>query len=100
MTPNKVIFRKYPDGDIIAILPEIHGTADPYTCTSYMHIGQHGSCDPGHVVNTTTPATDEEAKPLRKELAGIGYAPFVIYKRLQYHMHYARLRELNKGETI
>jgi len=70
---DKVVFRKFEDRNIIAIFPRIPGTSDPYTCESYMHIGQHGSCDPYYLVYITKLATPEEYAPLLEELRSIGY---------------------------
>lgn len=89
-----VIFRKFPDGDVIAIFPQIPGTMDASTCTSYMHIGQHGSCDPHHIIQTTVLATEEEYKPLYDELVSIAY-DLKVCKRYTYAMQQERFAELN-----
>src|SRR3990167_7742944 len=63
-----VIFRKWPKsegGDIIAIFPTEPGTNDPYTSSSYEHIGQHGSADPVGLVQRTKPATSAEYADLK-----------------------------------
>ena len=71
-TGTPVIFRRYPDGDIIAFLPTI--PADPQgNCLAYQHIGQHGAADPAHVIAHTRPATPDEYRDLMAELTGIGY---------------------------
>ena len=93
---TKVIYRKYPDGEVIAIFPEIPGTIEPHTCTSYMHLGQHAACDPTHVVSTTKPAREEDIADLRRELVRVGHAPMAEYKRLHHTMHEARRRELGR----
>lgn len=69
----KVIFRKFSDGDIIAIFPEEVGTNNPGTCMSYMHIGQHGSCDLIGMTLTNRLARPEEYKDLKAELESEGY---------------------------
>lgn len=68
-----VIFRKWRNGDIIALFPHHPGTNNPDTCLSYEHIGQHGSCSPLLCSAHTTPATSEEYAPLKEELETIGY---------------------------
>lgn len=68
-----VIFRKYRDGDIIALFPADPGTDDAYTCSSYMHTGGHGSADPMAVIRTTTIAMPNEYADLRKELESYPY---------------------------
>lgn len=67
---TKVIFRKLPDGEIIALFPELPGTNDPATCLSYMH-ARHGSASGLYVLGK--PAAPEESATLARELAGIGY---------------------------
>lgn len=79
MTP--VIFRKFNSGSVIAILPTILGTADYWTCASYMHIGQHSGCDPVGLIRMTKPATEMEYSDLLEELISIGYDDLKVYKR-------------------
>lgn len=69
---TKVLFRKFQEGDIIALFPQYPGTNDPRTCMSYMHIGQHGSADIS-LAHTLKRATEEEYQPLKKELESLGY---------------------------
>lgn len=71
---TKVIFRKYPNGDIIALLPELAGDNNwSDTCMSYMHVGQHGVANYSGVMKTTLPASTEEAEDLHKELTLLWY---------------------------
>lgn len=70
---TKTIFRRYPDGSIVALFPRDNGTNDARTCSSYMHVGQHGSAEPFHVMQTTKPATAAEYANLLAELQSIGY---------------------------
>lgn len=65
-----VVFRTFLDGnDVIAIFPEQKGNG--YNCGSYMHVGQHGECDPvgltSGIVPTTRPSTREEIAPRRSK---------------------------------
>lgn len=70
---TRVIFRKFPDGDIIALFPfEPHDYAG-YMCLSYMHIGQHGGADPFYLVDRTKLAIPQEYADLKSELESIGY---------------------------
>ncbi len=69
---TKVIFRKFKDGDIIAVFPE-SSHKPHYTTGCYMHIGQHGDCDYNHIVKTCKLATEAEYKDLFNELESIGY---------------------------
>lgn len=95
-----VIFRKYGPrrGDsVIALFPAELGTPDPYTCSSYVHVGQHGSADPNRVMRRTRPATPDEYRDLQAELEG---APFGyrlrIYGRLQRSFQKARFEQLSR----
>lgn len=66
---TKVVFRKFKDGKIIALFPEI---VSGCYIMSYMHIGQHGDASP-MVVSDTRPATKAEYLHLFRELSGLGY---------------------------
>ena len=80
---TKVIFRKFNDGEIIALFPTLIGTNDPYTCSSYMHTGQHGSATPD-IVSVTSLATPDEYAGLLSELISIGYDDLIIRKKFFY----------------
>lgn len=67
------VFRKYKDGEIIALFPAEKWTRGDYTCTSYCHVGQHCAADYNSVVLRTTLATPEEYADLKVELERIGY---------------------------
>lgn len=95
---TKVIFRKYrkgrySDGGVIAIFPEDLGDSNVYTCMSYMHVGQHGSCDPHVVIQTTKLAKPEEYADLYQELTSIGYN-LKIYQKYQYDFLKVREKEM------
>lgn len=70
---TKVIFRKWPDGDILALFPEILTDIYGYYCQSYAHIGQYGAADYSHCIRKTRPATPREYAALKAELEGLGY---------------------------
>lgn len=70
---DTVIFRTWPDGDVVALFPEIPSDPRGLLCTSYMHVGQHGSADCRGVTDATRPARPEEWRALAKELTQIGY---------------------------
>lgn len=89
-----VIFRKFKDGDIIAIFPELNGTNDLFTMSSYMHVGQHGSCDDS-LMYKTKPATADEYQPLYNELESIGYN-LEIRRKLTYKHYLARKAALDQ----
>lgn len=67
-----VIFRKYPDGDILALMPYDIANGEG-NCTSYMHVGQHGAAHYEHCISQTKPAVYAEYKNLVDELISLGY---------------------------
>jgi hypothetical protein len=69
---TKVIFRVFEDGEVIAIFPEELGDSTYWACNSYMHVGQHGACEP-EIISTTRLAKPEEYESLKAELESIGY---------------------------
>ena len=69
--PVKVVFRKHPDGDIVALFPEL--SEDGSSCVSYEHVGQHGSADYAYCISRTKPAKPEEYSDLLAELKTLGY---------------------------
>ena len=73
MDADLVVFRRFPDGDIIALFPCLAAEClDSWLCQSYMHVGQHGAADP-HIVYDTRPARPHEYADLKAELEQIGY---------------------------
>ena len=75
-----VIFRKFSDGEVIALFPTLPGTNDPATCQSYLHVGQHGAADVG-ITGCTKLATESEYAALLLELVAIGYDDLRIVRR-------------------
>lgn len=98
-----VIFRKWRDtDDVIAIFPLDPGTNDPYTCESYMHVGQHGSCDPKRVITATKPAKPAEYEPLQRELESFPYNyQFEVRQRIPHDHIEVRRKKLaeQRGEV-
>jgi len=67
---TKVVFRVWPDGQVIALFPDI---VEGYgKCLSYEHVGQHGAASVW-VTRLTKRATPEQYKALKEELESIGY---------------------------
>lgn len=67
-----VIFRKWKNGDVLALFPTLPGTYyDAHTCTSYEHIGQHSSTWPALCVAHTKRARPDEYDSLLCELRSI-----------------------------
>jgi hypothetical protein len=77
MTATRTILRRFPEGDVIAIFPDVDEGGG--RVSSYMHVGQHGPTDPG-IVGMTSPvdALEPDAAALLRELESIGYVPRVI----------------------
>lgn len=69
---ERVIFRTYPEGDVIALLPD-QPCWRAGRCTCYQRVGQHGTADYTAVVASTRRATPDEYAPLLRELERIGY---------------------------
>lgn len=76
MKPERVIYRKSKDGQVIAWLPD--QPANPGRMVCYMHIGQHGE---GIYPAETKPASETEYRLLAEELHLRGYVLRVV-KRL------------------
>jgi hypothetical protein len=91
-----VIFRKFKNGnkEVIALFPEIAGTLLPETCSSYMHIGQHGGAM-ADLTDITRPATPEEYAELKEELESIGYN-LTVKKKNIYKYYLTRVQELRR----
>jgi hypothetical protein len=82
-----VVFKKFPvrdGGDIIALFPGVAGTNDPYTCSSYMHIGQHGSATVD--LARLSRATEAEYASLARELRSLGYVLKIVRKFTRKHL--------------
>lgn len=75
-----VIFRKFPDGEIVALFPYIIDA--PHRVMTYMHVGQHSNMDYHRVVSLTRPAKPEEYASLARELTRIGYNLDIRARRL------------------
>ena len=70
-----VTFRKFPDGDVIALFPKLFEGQDNHGkqfILSYMHIGQHGGAS-DDLIDELSPATADEYSDLKAELTSIGY---------------------------
>ena len=66
----KVVFRKFDNGDVIALFPEEEQGRG--LITSYMEIGQHGDASKS-LITDLEPASKEEYAELAAELKRIGY---------------------------
>lgn len=88
-----VIFRKDPEGSIVAVMPyEIADLSG--NITSYSHIGQHSAMAPEYLRDTTT-AREDEYRDLLEELVGIGY-DLEVRKRVNWGRYSAQVREATR----
>ena len=78
---TKVVFRKWKNGDIIALFPDEPWNRNDHMTTSYMHIGQHGAADYAGVIAETSPAQENEYRNLLDELKTTGYTDLRIVQR-------------------
>lgn len=88
------VFRELPH-DVLALFLSEPGTNDPSTCSSYQHIGQHGSANPLHCIRATRPARPEEYADLQRELTQRGYDLQIVQRYRGSHVK-ARLAELQR----
>jgi hypothetical protein len=75
---TKVIFRKWKNGTIDALFPELPHDPNGFTCVAYSHVGQHSGADYHGVISQTKPAAPDEYAALARELTRIGYALDVV----------------------
>ena len=88
---TQVIFRKWPNGDVIALFPAIVGNSWD-TCLSYEHIGQHGSASV--CIPNLRPAIEQEYRELKQELESIGYRLQVVRRFTSKHEQARRKQSL------
>lgn len=90
---TKVIFRKFKEGDVIALFPELAGTNNAYqTCLSYQHIWHHSSASLG-IMRTTKEAKPNEYLTLLGELKQI-YGDIEVVKRFSRKALQIRLMQV------
>ncbi len=80
---TKVVFRKWPDGSILALFPEVPAVSLAGTCSSYEHVGQHGGAHYQSCMQRTKPATAPEYADLKAELEKLGYCLQVVKRATQ-----------------
>jgi len=72
MDKTRVVFRRWRNGDIIALFPQIPADYQGYMCSSYEHVGQHGAANPDVVIAQTT-YVGSPYPPLAEELEQLDY---------------------------
>jgi len=71
METDRVSFRTYKDGEVLAVLPDVE--ANLGRVTVYAHMGQHGEGDLAVVYAQSRLAKPSEYHSLLAELRSIGY---------------------------
>lgn len=108
--PLPVIFRADRSGDfkgqVTAFFPTLPGDPDPWTCTCYAHVGQHGSASVDYY-RTTRAATEAESADLLAELRRIyerdddpDAVRLVPVKRWTRHHDAERKAELDRMRNV
>ncbi len=73
----KVVFRKFPEGDVVALFPEEAANGKGHIL-SYQSAGQHGAASP-ELVSELAEATEVEYQPLLQELmVRVGYTDLKV----------------------
>ena len=70
---DTVVFRRWQNGDVIALFPALPADLYGEYCDAYEHVGQHGGADYFGVIQHSTPCSIEESADLATELRRIGY---------------------------
>ena len=79
-----VIFRKFRQGDVIALFPMINADDKPGHFLSYQHTGQHGAASEALLQGYTIPAREQEYRGLKAELENIGYKLDIKKRAMKY----------------
>ena len=85
-TKTRVVFRKWRNGDVIALFPDWFDD-NRGLVQSYEHVGQHGMADYIHIIKTTQQATQAEYADLETELTEIGYDLKITRRRVRHEIH-------------
>lgn len=90
-----VIFRKWNNGQVIALFPMEPVTYNPAYCESFEHIGQHGAADPHGIVLRTTAASPDEYAAVKRELESAPYGyQLEVRKRIPANAYESRKRKI------
>jgi hypothetical protein len=73
MDTTSVIFRMDDEGTVFALFPELPADNLGTYCTSFVHVGGHGSADYPHCIAHSRPAIPDEYADLFTELERRGY---------------------------
>ena len=94
---TEVIFRRWPNGTIIALFPSLPGTNDPHSCLSYERHGQHAAASVG-IIGYTEPAVDRsgDLDTLVRELVRVGYTDLKPVKRFTSRHFRERVKAMKR----
>lgn len=97
-----VIIRKW-DNEYIAIFPYELGDYSPYTCMSYMKIGQHSACTPDWIVWKSKHTKNDESQELKDFISELesGGHDLEIRQRLPsdaVEIRRKNLKEMDRGK--
>lgn len=95
-----VIFRKWRNGGVIALFPELPADIHGRYCDAYEHVGQHGGADYHGVIQQTKPCSLNEAADLASELRTIGYRLKPIRRTSQVHHEKRRRTAMDLARTM
>ena len=89
---TKCIFKIFPEGDVIALFPELPSDTNGvyYHCLSYQRVGQHGSASVD--LARLKAATPYQYASLKVELEQLGYE-LEIVKKFSRKMLQARIAQ-------
>lgn len=80
-----VVFRVYPEGDVIALFPYVY--EGNYNISCYQHVGQHGAVSYEAVISSTKPAAPEQYADLKAELESLTGNGEKLYPELRVIKH-------------
>lgn len=98
-TEIPVIFRKRPEGELIALLPTIGAGFNNNSCLAFTRDQGKIAMDIS-IMRTTVAATPEEYQALLALVVHHGYFPVRVCKRIKEYMNLARLRSYRNTANI
>lgn len=99
MAAIPVVFRKYSDGSVIALLPTIHAGFNKSSCLAFTMDQGKVSVDTS-VMRSTVEAKPSEYQELLADIVHKGHYPLKISKRIMEHMNVARYRSVNHVQPL
>jgi hypothetical protein len=95
-----VVFRRWRNGDVIALFPDLPADLYGDYCDAYEHVGQHGGADYHGVIQATKPCSVDDAADLVTELRTIGYELRPIQRASRVHHETRRRTALDLARTM